>query len=151
MNEPQHIDIEGVIKRLPHRFPFLLVDRVLEVVPGKSITAIKNVSFNEAHFAGHFPQHPVMPGVLVIEALAQAGGVLAWESARAEEKSVTILYLVGLDNVRFKHPVTPGDQLVLKAELVKQRRGLWRYQCVAEVDGKTAAEAEILMVTRKEP
>jgi 3-hydroxyacyl-[acyl-carrier-protein] dehydratase len=151
MNEPQHIDIEGVIKRLPHRFPFLLVDRVLEVVPGKSITAIKNVSFNEAHFAGHFPQHPVMPGVLVIEALAQAGGVLAWESARAEEKSVTILYLVGLDNVRFKHPVTPGDQLVLKAELVKHRRGLWRYQCVAEVDGKTAAEVEILMVTRKEP
>jgi 3-hydroxyacyl-[acyl-carrier-protein] dehydratase len=151
MSESKQLDIEAIIKRLPHRFPFLLVDRVLDVVPGQSITAIKNVTFNEAHFAGHFPQHPVMPGVLVVEALAQAGGVLAWESANAEEQSVTILYLVGLENVRFKHPVTPGDQLILKAELIKHRRGVWRYACVAEVDGKTAAEAEILMVTRKEP
>ena len=151
MTEPHTLDIEGVIRRLPHRFPFLLVDRVLEVSPGKSIVALKNVTFNEAHFVGHFPQHPVMPGVLVIEALAQAGGVLAWESANAEEKNVTILYLVGLENVRFKHPVTPGDQLVLKAELTKHRRGLWRFECVGEVDGRVAAEAEILMVTRKEP
>lgn len=150
MTEPRRLDIEAIIRRLPHRFPFLLVDRVLEVTPGKSIVAIKNVTYNEAHFAGHFPQHPVMPGVLVIEALAQAGGVLAWESANSEEQNVTILYLVGLENVRFKHPVTPGDQLILKAELTKHRRGLWRFECVADVDGQVAAEAEILMVTRKE-
>jgi len=151
MTEPHSLDIEAIIRRLPHRFPFLLVDRVLEVTPGKSIVAVKNVSINEAHFAGHFPQHPVMPGVLVIEALAQAGGVLAWESANAEEHNVTILYLAGLEEVRFKQPVTPGDQLVLKAELTKYKRGVWVFQCVAEVDGETAAEARILMVTRKAP
>lgn len=151
MTEAIQLDIEGVIKRLPHRFPFLLVDRVLSVTPGHSIVALKNVSINEAHFVGHFPQHPVMPGVLIIEALAQAGGVLAWESANADEKNVTILYLVGLDNVRFKQPVTPGDQLILKAEQTRHKRGLWRFECVAEVDGKVVAQADILMVTRKEP
>ena len=150
MTESTGIDIEGIIKRLPHRFPFLLVDRVLDITPGKSIVALKNVSFNEAHFVGHFPQYPVMPGVLVIEALAQAGGVLAWESARAEDRNVEILYLAGLEEVRFKHPVTPGDQLILKAELEKFRRGLWRFDCVAEVDGQLAAQARILMVTRKQ-
>lgn len=151
MTEPHSLDIEAIIRRLPHRFPFLLVDRVLEMVPGKSILALKNVSFNEAHFVGHFPQHPVMPGVLVIEALAQAGGVLAWESANAEEQRVTILYLAGLEEVRFKHPVTPGDQLMLKAELTKRKRGVWIFECIAQVDGETAAEARILMVTRKDP
>jgi 3-hydroxyacyl-[acyl-carrier-protein] dehydratase len=149
MTESKGIDIEGIIKRLPHRFPFLLVDRVLSITAGKSIVALKNVSINEAHFVGHFPQYPVMPGVLVVEALAQAGGVLAWESAAAEERSVEILYLAGLEEVRFKRPVRPGDQLILKAELEKYRRGLWRFACVAEVDGDVAAEARILMVTRK--
>lgn len=151
MTDTKVIDIEGIIARLPHRFPFLLVDRVLEMQAGESIVALKNVTFNEAHFAGHFPQYPVMPGVLVIEALAQAGGVLAWESARAEERQVTILYLAGLEEVRFKHPVTPGDQLLLRAKLERHRRGLWRFACAAEVDGQLAAEARILMVTRKEP
>jgi 3-hydroxyacyl-[acyl-carrier-protein] dehydratase len=150
MTETTAIDIEGIIARLPHRFPFLLVDRVLEIEAGSSIVALKNVTFNEAHFAGHFPQYPVMPGVLVIEALAQAGGVLAWESAHAEEKNVTILYLAGLEEVRFKQPVRPGDQLILKANLERHRRGLWRFGCVAEVAGQLAAEATILMVTRKE-
>lgn len=151
MTDATQLDIESIISRLPHRFPFLLVDRVLSITAGESIVAIKNVTINEAHFVGHFPQHPVMPGVLVVEALAQAGGLLAWQSANAEDKKVTILYLVGLENVRFKHPVTPGDQLVLKANLTKHRRGLWRFACVAEVDGNVAAEAEILMVNRKEP
>jgi 3-hydroxyacyl-[acyl-carrier-protein] dehydratase len=150
MSDSPQLDIEAIVSRLPHRFPFLLVDRVLSVSPGESIVAVKNVTYNEAHFAGHFPQHPVMPGVLIVEALAQAGGVLAWESANADEQSVTILYLVGLENVRFKHPVTPGDQLILKAKMAKHRRGLWRFDCVAEVDGVTAAEAEIVMVTRKD-
>jgi 3-hydroxyacyl-[acyl-carrier-protein] dehydratase len=151
MTEPKALDIEAIIARLPHRFPFLLVDRVLSVTPGESIVALKNVSFNEAHFVGHFPQYPVMPGVLVIEALAQAGGVLAWESAISEEQKVTILYLAGLEDVRFKRPVRPGDQLVLKAQLVKHRRGLWRFECQASVDEQLVAEAKIVMVTRKEP
>ena len=110
MTDSTGIDIEGIIQRLPHRFPFLLVDRVLSITAGQSIVALKNVSFNEAHFVGHFPQYPVMPGVLVVEAMAQAGGVLAWESAHAEDRGVEILYLAGLEEVRFKQPVRPGDQ-----------------------------------------
>jgi 3-hydroxyacyl-[acyl-carrier-protein] dehydratase len=149
MTEHAGIDIQGIIARLPHRFPFLLVDRVLSIAAGKSIVALKNVTFNEAHFVGHFPQYPVMPGVLVVEAMAQAGGVLAWESANAEQRSVEILFLAGLEEVRFKQQVRPGDQLILKAELEKFRRGLWRFSCTAEVGGELAAEAKILMVTRK--
>jgi 3-hydroxyacyl-[acyl-carrier-protein] dehydratase len=145
----EYLDLEAIVKRLPHRFPFLLVDRVLSVVPGESVVALKNVSANEAHFQGHFPGHAVMPGVLVIEALAQAGGVLAWETAQTEERSVSILYLVGVDKARFKLPVRPGDQLVLNAKLVLNKRGLWRFECRAEVDGKTAVEAEILMAVGK--
>jgi 3-hydroxyacyl-[acyl-carrier-protein] dehydratase len=151
MTDDIAIDIEGIIERLPHRFPFLLVDRVLEFAAGESIVGIKNVSFNEGHFVGHFPGHPVMPGVLVIEALAQAAGILAWETARDEVDKVTILYLVGLEDVRFKRTVTPGDQIRLKATLTKRRRALWRFQCVAEVDDQLVAEAVILMVNRKEP
>jgi len=151
MTESKTIDIEGIIARLPHRFPFLLVDRVLSITANQSIVALKNVTYNEAHFVGHFPQYPVMPGVLVVEALAQAGGILAWESAREEDSKISILYLAGLEEVRFKQPVTPGDQLILKAELKRHKRGLWRFGCVGEVDGKLAAAAEILMVTRKEP
>lgn len=151
MTDEIAIDIEGIIARLPHRFPFLLVDRVLQFEKGESILAIKNVSFNEAHFVGHFPQHPVMPGVLVIEALAQAAGVLAWETAKDEENKVTILYLVGLEAVRFKRTVTPGDQLVLNAKLTKRRRSLWRFECAATVDDQLVAEAEVLMVNREEP
>lgn len=145
------LNVEAVLERLPHRFPFLLVDRVLSMTAGESIVALKNVTANEAHFVGHFPAHPVMPGVLVIEALAQAGGVLAWESAKDENTGDTILYLVAIDGARFKRPVVPGDQLVLKAELVKRRRGLWCFRCVAEVDGQLAAEAEVRMATGKAP
>jgi 3-hydroxyacyl-[acyl-carrier-protein] dehydratase len=141
--ERKILDIEAILERLPHRYPFLLVDRVLSVEPGKSIVAIKNVSYNEAHFVGHFPGHPVMPGVLVVEALAQAGGVLAWESSN--EPDIWILYLDGIDNVRFKQVVRPGDQLVLKVDLVQHRRNLWKYEARAEVDGKIVAEAELLM------
>jgi 3-hydroxyacyl-[acyl-carrier-protein] dehydratase len=151
MTDEIAIDIEGIIERLPHRFPFLLVDRVIAFSAGESIVAIKNVSFNEAHFAGHFPSHPVMPGVLVIEALAQAAGVLAWETAKDEADNVTILYLVGLEDVRFKRTVTPGDQLRLNARLTKRRRALWRFECAAEVDDQVVAEGVILMVNRKEP
>ena len=144
MTDKKTIDISGILERLPHRFPFLMVDRVLDVVPGKSIVAIKNVSINEAHFQGHFPEHPVMPGVLILEALAQAGGLLAYETAAAAER-ISILYLVGIEESRFKQIVRPGDQLTLRVELDKRRRNLWRFIAVAEVDGKPVAEAQIMM------
>ncbi len=144
MTDTTTFDIDGILARLPHRYPFLMIDRVLEVTPGKSIVAMKNVSVNEAYFQGHFPGHPVMPGVLVIEALAQAGGILAYESVTAEER-IWILYLVGIEETRFKHTVRPGDQLVLRVELVKRKRNLWRFTAVAEVDGKLVAESQILM------
>ena len=144
MTDKKTIDIEGILERLPHRIPFLLVDRVLDVVAGKSIVAVKNVTMNEAHFQGHFPGHPVMPGVLILEALAQAGGLLAYESASGEER-LAILYLVGIEESRFRQIVRPGDQLMLRVELVSHRRNLWRFAAVAEVDGKAVAEAQILM------
>jgi len=144
MTDKKSLDIDAILERLPHRFPFLLVDRVLDVVPGKSIVAVKNVSFNEAYFQGHFPGHPVVPGVLIIEALAQAGGILAWESA-AEAERLWILYLVGIDETRFRDTVRPGDQLTLKVELAKRRRNLWFFEATAEVDGKVVAETKILM------
>jgi 3-hydroxyacyl-[acyl-carrier-protein] dehydratase len=138
------LDLEAIQKRLPHRYPFLMVDRVLSVTPGKSVVAVKNVTANETHFVGHFPGYAVMPGVLVLEALAQAGGVLAWESV-SEDDSIWVLYLVGIDNARFKQPVRPGDQIVLKVDLVQRRRNLWRFEARAEVDGKLVVEAEFLL------
>ena len=150
MTDQQILDVEEIRRRLPHVYPFLLVDRVTRIEPDRSIVALKNVTINEAHFSGHFPGYAVMPGVLIIEALAQAGGVLAWESRKVQEEGVKILYLVGVDGARFKRPVVPGDQLVLKVELTAQRRGLWRFDCVAEVDGQVAAECTVSMVTRKE-
>ena len=144
MSDTKPFDIDAILKCLPHRYPFLMVDRVLEVVPGKSIVAVKNISANEAYFQGHFPGYPVMPGVLIIEALAQAGGVLAYESATAEER-IWILYLVGIEETRFKQTVRPGDQLTLRVELEKRRRNRWRFNAVAEVDGKVVAETKVLM------
>jgi 3-hydroxyacyl-[acyl-carrier-protein] dehydratase len=149
MTDESVLDIGAVLERLPHRFPFLLVDRVLSVQAGESIVALKNVTFNEAHFAGHFPAYPVMPGVLVIEALAQAGGVLAWETAKEEPDMSKILYLAGIEKARFKRPVHPGDQLMLKAELVSRRQMLWRFESRAEVEGKLVAQAELLLATGK--
>jgi 3-hydroxyacyl-[acyl-carrier-protein] dehydratase len=150
MTDKKPIDISGILERLPHRFPFLMVDRVLDVVPGKSIVAIKNVSINEAFFEGHFPGHPVLPGVLILEALAQAGGLLAYETATGDER-ISILYLVGIEESRFRQIVRPGDQLTLRVELVNHRRNLWRFAAVAEVDGKAVAEAQILMAEGSKP
>jgi len=144
MTDAMSRNIDQILERLPHRYPFLMVDRVLEVVPGKSIVAVKNVSANEAYFQGHFPGYPVMPGVLIIEALAQAGGVLAWESVGAEER-IWILYLVGIEETRFKQTVRPGDQLTMRVELLKRRRNLWRFAAVAEVAGNVVAQSQILM------
>jgi 3-hydroxyacyl-[acyl-carrier-protein] dehydratase len=150
MTDTKPLDIDEISKRLPHRFPFLMVDRVLDVVPGKSIVAIKNVSANEGYFQGHFPDFPVMPGVMIIEALAQAGGLLAYETATEQERT-WILYLVGVEETRFKQTVRPGDQLVLRVELVKRRRNLWRFSAVAEVGGKAVAEAKIMMADGQKP
>jgi 3-hydroxyacyl-[acyl-carrier-protein] dehydratase len=144
MTDSKTLDIDGIMERLPHRFPFLLVDRVLDVVAGKSIVALKNVTANEAYFQGHFPNHAVMPGVLIIEALAQAGGILAYETATAEER-LWILYLVGIEETRFRDTVRPGDQLTLRVELLKRRRNLWRFSAVADVGGKVVTETQILM------
>jgi len=150
MTDTKTLDIEALLKCLPHRYPFLMVDRVLEVVPGKSLVAIKNVTANEAYFQGHFPGHPVMPGVLILESLAQAGGVLACESVTAEE-GISILYLVGVEKSRFKQIVRPGDQLKLHVELTKRKRSLWVFATRAEVDGRVVAEAEIMMAEGPKP
>jgi 3-hydroxyacyl-[acyl-carrier-protein] dehydratase len=150
MTDEKSIDLKGIAERLPHRYPFLLVDRVRSVAAGKSIVAVKNVTANEGFFQGHFPGYPVMPGVLVIEALAQAAGVLAYETATEQER-LWLLYLVGIDNTRFKLPVKPGDQVVLNVELVQRRRNLWKFTGRAEVDGKVAAETDLLLAEGPKP
>lgn len=140
------MDIQEIINYLPHRYPFLLVDRVVEVDSGQRLVAIKNVTFNEPFFQGHFPQKPVMPGVLIIEALAQATGLLAMESE--EVSGAAIYYLVGVDKARFKRPVVPGDQLRLEVSVTKQRRGIWSFSGKATVDGAVCASAEIMCTAR---
>jgi 3-hydroxyacyl-[acyl-carrier-protein] dehydratase len=138
-----HFDILAIMQRLPHRYPFLLIDRVLRIVPGEEIVALKNVTLNEPFFQGHFPARPVMPGVLIIEALAQAGGVLAAE-ARGAEKQGGIIYFMGMDNVRFRRPVVPGDQLILEARVLKMRSKVAKMSGRALVGDQLAAEAELM-------
>ena len=136
--------IEEIRKFLPHRYPFLLIDRVVECRPGETITAIKNVSVNEPHFTGHFPEQAIMPGVLIIEALAQATGLLGFRTM-SEEPSDDVLYmLVGVDNVRFKRQVVPGDQLTLKARVERRSKILWKFSCEASVDGELCTVADLL-------
>jgi len=136
--------IEEIRKFLPHRYPFLLVDRVIECVPGERITAIKNISINEPQFTGHFPNQAIMPGVLIIEALAQATGLLGFRTM-SEEPSEDILYmLVGVDNVRFKRQVVPGDQLTLKAKIERRSKVIWKFSCEASVDGEICTAANLL-------
>ena len=143
MTESYCIDIEGIKERIPHREPFLLIDGILSCAPGESIVAVKNVSPDEPYFLGHFPGHPVMPGVLILEALAQAAGVLVWESVPPAERNF-ILYLVGVEKTRFKQPVYPGDRLELTAKLTARRRNFWRFDATAKVDGRLIATAEFL-------
>ena len=136
--------IEEIRKFLPHRYPFLLVDRVIDCVPGESIIAIKNVTINEPQFTGHFPNQAIMPGVLIIEALAQATGLLGFRTI-SEEPSEDILYmLVGVDNVRFKRQVVPGDQLTLKAKVERRSKVIWKFSCEATVDGELCTAADLL-------
>ncbi|HNQ02991.1 MAG TPA: 3-hydroxyacyl-ACP dehydratase FabZ [Thiobacillaceae bacterium] len=143
------MDITRIMKYLPHRYPFLLIDRVLEIVPNERIVAIKNISMNEPQFPGHFPNHPVMPGVLMIEALAQTAGVLAFRSSDQDVSSNSVIYFVGIDAARFKRPVVPGDQLRMEAGILKVTRGIWKFAARGTVDGQLACEAE-LMCTLKQ-
>ncbi|MEW9898465.1 3-hydroxyacyl-ACP dehydratase FabZ [Chitinivorax sp. PXF-14] len=143
------MDINEIMKALPHRYPFLLVDRVLECEAGKRVVAIKNVTINEPFFTGHFPELPVMPGVLIIEALAQAAGLLAYQTVGQERQRNTIYYFAGIDAARFKRPVSAGDQLTLEVELLRQARGIWKFAAKAKVGEELAAEAEIMVAGRE--
>jgi 3-hydroxyacyl-[acyl-carrier-protein] dehydratase len=145
MTEALTMDIQEVMRRLPHRYPFLLVDRVLECIAGQSIRAIKNVTINEPFFPGHFPARPVMPGVIILEALAQTAGILAFVTAGVYPDEKRQLYFVGIDKARFRRPVLPGDQLMMKATLERSLRGIWKFSTVAEVDGQEATSAEMMV------
>jgi 3-hydroxyacyl-[acyl-carrier-protein] dehydratase len=142
------MDIHEIIDHLPHRYPFLLVDRVLELVPGERIRALKNVTINEPFFPGHYPHHPVMPGVLVIEALAQAAGILSFKTMGSRTDDSSVYYFVGIDGARFKRPVVPGDQLILDVSILLIKRSIWKYSGRASVEGQTVAEAELMCTLR---
>ncbi len=143
------LDINEILQYLPHRYPFLLIDRVTDFESGKKLVGFKNVTYNEPYFTGHFPQKPVMPGVLIIEALAQATGILAFKSSDRKPDDNKLYYLVGIDNVRFKMPVGPGDRLQLEAEVVTTKRGVWKFNCIASVDGEHVVSAEIMCVEKE--
>ena len=145
----KELDIHQILEHLPHRYPFLLIDRVTEVKPGESLTGYKNVTFNEPYFTGHFPQRPVMPGVLILEALAQATGILAFRTVGKIPDENSLYYFVGIDKARFKQPVEPGDQLILHVEFVKEKRGIWKFIAKASVDGKEVCSADIMCAERE--
>ncbi|MCG8435459.1 MAG: 3-hydroxyacyl-ACP dehydratase FabZ [Gammaproteobacteria bacterium] len=149
MSETIKLDIHEIMKQLPHRYPFLLVDKVVECVPGESLTAIKNVTINEPFFPGHFPHRPVMPGVLILEAMAQSTGLLAFATIGSSPDENTLYYFVGIDKARFKRPVEPGDQMVMTVRLLREKRGIWRFSGVTEIDGKLATEAELMCAARE--
>lgn len=149
MSEPGAMDIHAVLGQLPHRYPFLLVDRVLACIPGDSLVALKNVTANEPFFAGHFPTRPVMPGVLIVEALAQATGLLAFATAARAPEDDTLYYFVGIDKARFRRPVEPGDQLMLHARLLRTLKGVWKFDTRAEVDGCVVATAVLMCAPGK--
>ena len=142
------MDIHEILEHLPHRYPMLLVDRVLECEPGKRLLAIKNVTINEPFFAGHFPHYPVMPGVMVIEALAQAAAILSFRTLGTKPDDQSVYYFAGIDEARFKRPVVPGDQLLLEVTLERRTRGLWKFSAQARVGDALAAEAKILCTLR---
>jgi 3-hydroxyacyl-[acyl-carrier-protein] dehydratase len=142
------MDIHEILEKLPHRYPILLVDRVLEVVPGKSIRALKNVSINEPYFMGHFPHRPVMPGVLTLEALAQAAALLSFADGNLRSSKNSVIYFLGIDGARFKRPVEPGDQLILEVEIDRVKAGIHKFKARAKVDGTIACEAQLMCTMR---
>jgi 3-hydroxyacyl-[acyl-carrier-protein] dehydratase len=151
MSDAITLDINGIMQRLPHRYPFLLVDRVLECVRGESIRALKNVTYNEPFFVGHFPHRPIMPGVIIIEALAQVAGLLAFLSADELPDDTTRFYFVGIDKARFRKPVEPGDQLILRARFERSFKGIWRLATMAEAGGEEVAHAHIMIAPDLRP
>jgi len=143
------MDIHQILEYLPHRYPILLVDRVLDIVPGERIRALKNVSMNEPFFPGHYPHHPVMPGVLIVEALAQTAAILSFKTLGDKPDDKSVYYFVGIDGARFKRPVGPGDQLVMEVAITLSKRGMWKFSGQAKVDGQVACEAELICTLRK--
>ena len=144
-----NVDINEILKYLPHRYPFLLIDRVIELELDKRIVALKNVTYNEPHFTGHFPHLPVMPGVLVLEAMAQAAGVLSFATMGRRSDDNSVFYFAGIDDARFKRPVGPGDQLMLEVDILRKSRMLWKFKGTATVDGQVVAEAELMCALRE--
>ena len=143
------MDIHEILKRLPHRYPFLLVDRVLELETGKRIVALKNVTMNEPFFSGHFPHRPVMPGVMMLEALAQASAILAFDTSGVRPDDKTVFYFVGIDKARFKRPVEPGDQLVLHSTVERSRAGIVKFSANATVGDTVVVEADLMCTMRR--
>ena len=144
----QTLDIREILKLVPHRWPFVLIDKITHYDGGETLRALKNVTYNEAHFPGHFPEQPTMPGVLILEAMAQASGMLAVLRSGVSAKDGMIFYFTGIDNARFRRPVVPGDQLILEVKFLKQKRDLWKMACEAKVDGQLACDAEMMCVVR---
>jgi len=145
MADSEKMDIQAIMRQLPHRYPFLLVDRVLAYAEGDYLHALKNVTVNEPFFPGHFPHRPVMPGVMIIEALAQAAGILAFKTAKVVPDTDARFYFVAIDHARFRKPVEPGDQLMLKVKFLRAFKGIWKFRGVAEVDGVEVASAEMMV------
>ena len=144
VTEMNSMDIYEVMKHLPHRYPFLLVDRVVDFKAGEYLKAIKNVTVNEPFFPGHFPHRPVFPGVLMLEAMAQASGILAFKTTESVPTDDSLFYFVGIDDARFKKPVEPGDQVVMEVTVLKRKRDMWKFSAVATVDGKVVCSAELM-------
>ena len=142
------MDIHQVLAHLPQRFPILMIDRVMECEPGKRILALKNVTANEPYFPGHFPHRPVMPGVLILEAMAQAAGILVFRTLGSKPDDKSVYYYAGIDNARFKRPVEPGDQLMIEVSILGSKRGIWKFGCTARVGEALVAEADILCTVR---
>ena len=142
------MDIHQVLAYLPQRFPILMIDRVLECEPGKRILALKNVSANEPYFPGHFPNRPVMPGVLILEAMAQAAAIMVFRTLGAKPDAKSVYYYAGIDNARFKRPVEPGDQLMIEVSILGSKRGVWKFGCTARIGDALVAEADILCTVR---
>ncbi len=147
-NAVNSMDIHEILEHLPHRYPFVLVDRVLSMELGKEIVAVKNVSVNEPYFPGHFPYHPVMPGVLIVEAMAQAAAILSFKTMNTKPTNDSVYYFAGIDNVRFKKPVSPGDQIILHVKIDRILKGIWKYIAVAKVGEEVVAEANMMCILK---
>ncbi|MDI1309379.1 MAG: 3-hydroxyacyl-ACP dehydratase FabZ [Methylotenera sp.] len=146
--ESTSMDIHEILEHLPHRYPFVLIDRIVSMELGKEITALKNVTINEPFFPGHFPHHPVMPGVLIVEAMAQAAAVLSFKTMGAKPSDDSVYYFAGIDSARFKKPVSPGDQIILNVKIDRILKGIWKYSGVARVDGEVVAEAQMMCILK---